>query len=152
LHHNAYHFILQIGEENIRAFLNFHNFVGVKFALRLHEEERTKIQRLTCTVIIMKTTIFRLCRIYRKFIETIIEEDKHCTYDVILRRVRATIVAVEQQYHIFRECVCSLSYPACNARAQRCHLWSFSLYNIFPHYLINGATFEKKIESIKRVF
>jgi hypothetical protein len=26
-----------------------------------------------------------------------------------------------------------------------CHLWLVWLYHIFPHYLINGTTFEKKI-------
>ena len=34
-----------------------------------------------------------------------------CTYDVTMRLVRLTIVAVEKQYYIL--CVCSLSYPAC---------------------------------------
>ena len=47
-------------------------------------------------------------------------------------------------YYIFWVCVCSLSYPACNAYAPYCHLWSVQLYNIFPHYLINGPIFEKK--------
>jgi hypothetical protein len=28
-------------------------------------------------------------------------------------------------------CVCSLGYPACNAHAPYCHLWSVRLYNIF---------------------
>jgi hypothetical protein len=36
-------------------------------------------------------------------------------------------------------------YPACNARAPYCHLCPAPLYNIFPHYLINGAIFGKKI-------
>jgi hypothetical protein len=29
--------------------------------------------------------------------------------------------------------VCSLNYPACNARAPYCHLWPVQLYHIFPH-------------------
>ena len=42
-------------------------------------------------------------------------------------------------------CVCSLGYPACNAYAPYCCLlWRVQLYNIFPHYLINGTIFEKK--------
>ena len=41
--------------------------------------------------------------------------------------------------------VCSLRYPACNAHAQCCYLWSVLLYNIFPHYLIKGTIFEKKM-------
>ena len=36
-------------------------------------------------------------------------------------------------------CVCSLGYPAGNAHAPYCHLWPVRLYNIFPHYLINGT-------------
>ena len=35
---------------------------------------------------------------------------------VMLRRVRVAILAVENnKYYIFRVCVCSLRYPACNA-------------------------------------
>ena len=98
---NAYHFILQIGEGggDIQVFLNFYHFMWVKFTLRLHEEGRTKTLRLTFTVIIMKTKIFRWCHIYRKFMKIIIEQDTHCTCDVILSRVRAIIVAVEKQFH-----------------------------------------------------
>jgi hypothetical protein len=40
--------------------------------------------------------------------------------------------------------VCCLSYPTCNSHAQYCHLWPAPLYNIFPHYLINGTIFRKK--------
>ena len=39
--------------------------------------------------------------------------------------------------------VCSVRYPALNAHALYCHLWPASRYNIFPHYLINGAIFER---------
>ena len=52
-------------------------------------------------------------------------------------------------------CICSLRYPACNAHAPCCHLWPALLYNIFPHYLINGTIFEKKkkrLLNIKCVF
>jgi hypothetical protein len=38
----------------------------------------------------------------------------------------------------------SLRYPACNAHAPYCLLWPAPLYNIFPHYLISAAIFEKK--------
>ena len=37
---------------------------------------------------------------------------------------------------------CSLMYPACNAHAPYCHLWTGRLYNIFPYYLINGTILE----------
>jgi len=41
------------------------------------------------------------------------------TYNVTLRRVRATLVAVEKQLvlRILNVCVCSLRYPACKAHA-----------------------------------
>ena len=49
-------------------------------------------------------------------------------------------------------CVCSLRYPARNAHAPCCHLWPAPLYNIFPHYLINGTIFGKKLPNTKCVF
>jgi len=48
-------------------------------------------------------------------------------------------------------CVCSVSYPACNAQAPYCHLWPVWLYYMFPHYLINGAISRKKLLNIKYV-
>ena len=48
------------------------------------------------------------------------------------------------KYYTFGVCVCSLRYPARNAHAPYCHLWPAPLYNIFPHYLINGTIFGKK--------
>ena len=51
-------------------------------------------------------------------------------------------------------CVCSLRYPACNARAPYCHLWSALLYNIFPHHLKNCTIHQKKKQylNVKSVF
>jgi hypothetical protein len=46
-------------------------------------------------------------------------------------------------------CICSLKYPACNAHAPYCHLWSTMLYNIFPHYLIK-TRFSKKKKILNR--
>ena len=40
-----------------------------------------------------------------------------CMYTATLRRVRATIVAVERQYYLFWMCDCCLKYTACNAHA-----------------------------------
>jgi len=50
------------------------------------------------------------------------------------------------EYYIFCVCVCSHSYPACNAPYS--HLCPLRLYSIFAHYLINGTIFEKNIYSI----
>jgi len=48
------------------------------------------------------------------------------------------------KYYIFWVCVCSLRYPARNAHAPYCHLWPVWLYNILPHYLINGTISEEE--------
>ena len=52
------------------------------------------------------------------------EQDRKCTFNVTLRRVRATIVAVEKQsiIHNLSVCICSLRYPTCNAHAPYCHV------------------------------
>jgi hypothetical protein len=42
-------------------------------------------------------------------------------------------------------CVCSLRYPACNARAPYCYMWPVRLDSMFPHNLINGTSYEKNI-------
>jgi len=45
----------------------------------------------------------------------------------------------------------SESYLACSARAPYCHLWPVRLYDIFPHYLMNGTIFGKTLLKIKCV-
>jgi hypothetical protein len=88
-----------------------------------------------------------------KFYVLVQKHDKQCTYDVILRRVRANIVAVEKQYYICLVCVCSLKYPAWNALLPYCLLWPLRLYNIFPLYLKKWHNFrKKKLWRIKYVF
>ena len=49
------------------------------------------------------------------------------------------------EYYTTWVCVCSRRYPTCNAHAPYCYLWPAPLYNIFPHYLIKGTIFEKKV-------
>jgi len=43
-------------------------------------------------------------------------------------------------------------YLVCNAHEPYSHLWPALLYNIFPHYVINGTNFKKKLSNIKCVF
>jgi hypothetical protein len=43
-------------------------------------------------------------------------------YNITLRRVRATIVAVEKLQVVYLVSVCSPRYLACNAHAPYCHL------------------------------
>jgi hypothetical protein len=47
------------------------------------------------------------------------------------------------KYYISWVCVCSLGYPICIVHAPYCYMWPARLYNIFPHYHINGTIFEK---------
>jgi len=56
------------------------------------------------------------------------------------------------EYYISWVCVCSLRYPAGNARAQFCHLWPFPLYSIFPNCVINGTILKKKKMEHRSVF
>ena len=46
------------------------------------------------------------------------KQDRPCTYNVTRRSVRETTVAVEKQYVLETECVCSPSDPARKAHAQ----------------------------------
>jgi hypothetical protein len=83
------------------------------------------------------------------------QPDKQCTYNVLLKSFRATIVVVEVQVRVLNNpnvCICSLIYPTCNAHAPYCHLWSVPLYNIFSHYFINSKIFEKNLQNTKCVF
>ena len=57
--------------------------------------------------------------------------------------MQPTLQRKSNKFYIFRECVCSLRYPAYNAHVPYILVWSARLYNIFPHYLINGMIFEK---------
>jgi hypothetical protein len=52
------------------------------------------------------------------------KQDRQCKYNVTLRRVRATNVAMEMQRVLqnLSVCICRLRYPACNAHAPYCHL------------------------------
>ena len=54
------------------------------------------------------------------------------------------------EYYTICVCICSLRYPACNARGPY-HLWPAPLYKIFQHNVINGGFSEKKLLIIKCV-
>ena len=83
------------------------------------------------------------------------KQDMNRRYNVTTRRVLPTIAAVEKPWvlHKLIVCICSLTYPACNAHAPYCHLWSAPLYNIFPHYVKKRKDFRKrKLLNTKCVF
>ena len=85
--------------------------------------------------------------LHRKSHVAILEKDRQCTYNVTFRRVRATIAAVKSNnYYATRVCICSLSYPRRNTHAPYCHLCLVRLYDIFPHYVINGMIKKKLLK------
>jgi hypothetical protein len=51
---------------------------------------------------------------------------------------------ISNKYYIFWVGLFNLRHPVYNVHAPYCHMWSVRLYRIFPHYLMNGAIFEKK--------
>ena len=53
--------------------------------------------------------------------------------------------------HKFWECVCNLSYSACQAHATP-YLWPVQFYHIFPHYLKMSPNFRKKVFKHKMCF
>jgi hypothetical protein len=56
-------------------------------------------------------------------------------------------VVVEKQliFRILIVCVYSITYPTRKVRAPHCHLWPVCFDRIFPHYLIDGTIFGKKV-------
>jgi len=55
--------------------------------------------------------------------------------------------------YTFWECVCSLKLSSTQRvfSITYCHLWPSRLYNIFPHYLIKGTIFGKRLLNITRI-
>jgi hypothetical protein len=66
--------------------------------------------------------------------------------------VQPLLLWKSNKYYIFWEQIYSLMYAVCNNHAPYCHLWTVWLYGVFPHYLINGMIFEKRILNIKHLF
>jgi len=91
--------------------------------------------------------------------QTTLSSDKKRKSDsvlyVTLRGVHLTVVAVKTQYelNIMNMCLQSCqgfgTKNACSLLYSR--LWPLWLYYIFPHYLINGKIFGKKLLNIKCV-
>jgi len=74
------------------------------------------------------------------------ERDRQCTYNVTLRCVCATIDAVEKAISItYSECVFGALGTEHAMRMCHSHLWPVWLWNIFPHYIVKGTIFEKKV-------
>jgi hypothetical protein len=70
-----------------------------------------------------------------------VEQDRQCTYNIILRCVHANIFQWKSnKYYISLLCTCGRSYRACNAHASHCRVWPVRVYEIFPHYLTNSTS------------
>ena len=94
----------------------------------------------------MKTHILFSLKFFRKSCRfwDAVEQDRQFTYNVTLRRIR-TFVLLEKTISItYYECVFVDLVIQCAISTRLC--------NIFPHYLINGTTFVKKLLNIKCVF
>jgi hypothetical protein len=75
--------------------------------------------------------------------------------NVTMRRVRATIVVVEKlnKCYISWVCVCSLSYPTCNALAPYCHVACPAVQYLFtsshkPHDFIKMKVIEHAMRAL----
>jgi hypothetical protein len=82
-------------------------------------------------------------------------QDRHCMYNVTMRRVPVTIVAMEKKTNscIFWVCVCIRSYPKCKEHASYCFvICGPSGSTVFPRCLISGTNFGKKVTEWKCVF
>ena len=78
-----------------------------------------------------------------------------CTYNVTLRLICATIVAVEKQYvlHIVSVCFGNLRQSACKAHGPYfLFLWPGWLYHNSAHYLMKGTIFWYTLLNIRLVF
>jgi hypothetical protein len=64
-------------------------------------------------------------------------------YNITLRCICATIVALEKQYVLHILSVCLLPSMQSTCALLCCQLWPLQLYSIFSHYLINGTIFRK---------
>jgi hypothetical protein len=86
------------------------------------------------------------------------EQTRQCAYNIILRRVRQTLLPWKNiKYYIF-VCVCACAHVALliQRATRKRHIvtsfWPLWIQHIFPHHLINGAIFEKNLLNIKCVF
>ena len=83
---------------------------------------------------------------------SVIYQEKPFTYNVTLKRVRVTLVAVGKKQVLNYECMFVVACKFVSACAVLyCHLWPVWLYHNFPHYLINGTTFGKTLLNLKCV-
>ena len=85
---------------------------------------------------------------YLPLFDSSVKQEVKCTYELNTEANsrKDCCRGKSNKYYIFWVCVCSLSYPACNAHAPYyIFMWPVWLYHICPYYLINGTIFGGKI-------
>jgi hypothetical protein len=70
-----------------------------------------------------------------------IQQDRQCTQNVTLRRVRATTVAVAKQQALHILCVLFVALGIQQACRRHIVMWPVRLYDVFPRCLTNGKIF-----------
>jgi len=75
-------------------------------------------------------------------------QDRQCTSNITLRRVRATTVVVESQ-EVLHTLSVYLQYPARNVHALDCHLWLVRLWYIFSTLFHKRHDFRKRLTEYK---
>ena len=63
--------------------------------------------------------------------------------------VQPLLLWESKKFYLFWVCICRLRYPASNAHASYCHLWSARLYNIFSTLSQRRRDFRKTLMDIK---
>jgi hypothetical protein len=80
-------------------------------------------------------------------------QKKKKTYNLTLRHVHATIVAVQiNKHYVFWVCVFRLRYLKCNTHATYCHLWPARLFIIFHIISLTARFSETKVKEHKMCF
>ena len=113
-------------------------WIRVRYVVRLFTEDNGQSKGV-CSHITTRHGVRKL--------STIVSPALCCKFHILNQLMQTSWLY--NKYYTIWVCVYSHSHSACNAYAPYCHLWRAPLYNIFPHYLINGTIFENRSLNIK---